>query len=218
MSTIVTRWWWIRHAPVINPGGRIYGQGDVPADCSNRPAFAALAQLLPRDAVWLTTPLRRTRETFDAVMAERAPDARPGEPVAEPAFLEQHLGQWQGLTHDEVAAQLPEGGQRFWVAPASARPPGGESFGEVYQRVAEGVERLGRQHAGADVVVFAHGGPIRAAVGLALGLEPEPALRVFIANLSVTRLDQIVVPETPAQWRVSAVNAPPVPGAATGWP
>ena len=62
-----------------------------------------------------------------------------------------------------------------------------------------------------EVVAFAHGGPIRAAVGLALGLTPEVALRVFIANLSVTRLDHISFPGTPAAWRVSAVNAPPVP-------
>jgi len=32
MSAAVTRWWWIRHAPVRD-GGRIYGQSDLPCDC-----------------------------------------------------------------------------------------------------------------------------------------------------------------------------------------
>ncbi len=32
--TVTTRWWWIRHAPV-DAGGRIYGQCDLPADCSD---------------------------------------------------------------------------------------------------------------------------------------------------------------------------------------
>src|SRR5262245_23420968 len=42
----VTRWWWIRHAPVPD-GGRIYGQSDLPCDCSDSETFAALAAEVP---------------------------------------------------------------------------------------------------------------------------------------------------------------------------
>src|SRR4029077_4824748 len=52
-----TRWWWIRHAPVIVDEGRIYGQIDLPCDCSDARVFASLARLLPRKAVWLTSHL-----------------------------------------------------------------------------------------------------------------------------------------------------------------
>ena len=31
----VTRWWWVRHAPVPNPEGRCYGQFDKDCDVSN---------------------------------------------------------------------------------------------------------------------------------------------------------------------------------------
>ena len=38
-----TRWWWIRHAPVPD-GGRIYGQGDLDCDCSDKLIFDVLAR------------------------------------------------------------------------------------------------------------------------------------------------------------------------------
>ena len=50
-----TRWWWIRHAPVRVDEGRIYGQRDLPCDCSDAPVFSGLAALLPQDAIWVTS-------------------------------------------------------------------------------------------------------------------------------------------------------------------
>ena len=59
----ITRWWWVRHAPVTVLGGRIYGQDDPPADCDDATLFATLAQLLPAEAVWVTSQLQRTHQT-----------------------------------------------------------------------------------------------------------------------------------------------------------
>src|SRR6202007_1039056 len=47
----VTRWWWVRHAPVRNDGGNIYGQTDIACDTSDREGFEAVAQIPPRAAV-----------------------------------------------------------------------------------------------------------------------------------------------------------------------
>ena len=49
MSHVVTRWWLIRHAPVIGAAGRIYGQDDLDCDCSNGDVFADVAAQLPAD-------------------------------------------------------------------------------------------------------------------------------------------------------------------------
>ena len=35
----VTRWWWVRHAPVPNPERRCYGQSDKDCDVSNEELF-----------------------------------------------------------------------------------------------------------------------------------------------------------------------------------
>ena len=113
---IPTRWWWIRHAPVTSHGGRVYGQNDLPADCADEALFRGLAAQLPGDALWLVTPLRRTRQTAEALFAAGAP--QPAELREEPDFLEQHFGSWQGLTYDELAALRDGAAHRFWHAPA----------------------------------------------------------------------------------------------------
>ena len=68
----ITRWWWIRHAPVTSANGRIYGQMDMDCDTSDTPVYDGLAGLLPRDAVWVTSHLRRTTRTAEAILARRA--------------------------------------------------------------------------------------------------------------------------------------------------
>ena len=54
METIVTRWWWIRHAPVFNPSNIVYGQMDLDADVSDSKSFKRLAEILPSEAVLVT--------------------------------------------------------------------------------------------------------------------------------------------------------------------
>ena len=198
---IATRWWWIRHAPVVGHGGKIYGQDDHDSDCADTALFRSLAARLPAQALWITTPLVRTRQTADALLAAGA--AKPAGEHREPAFLEQHFGEWQGLTHDELQARRDGAWSRFWHAPASEVPPGGESFADVVARVATAIRRIGSREAGRDIVVVAHGGSIRAALAHALAVDAERALGFAIDNCSLTRLDHF--PSDDA-WRVGAVN------------
>ncbi len=72
-----TRWWWVRHAPVVENGGRIYGQDDFNCDCSDAATFQALARLLPADPVWVTSHLRRTQQTARAIRQHRPGEAQP---------------------------------------------------------------------------------------------------------------------------------------------
>lgn len=210
MSFTTTRWWLVRHAPVINPEGRIYGQGDIDVDLGNRAAFLALATVLPRRAVWLTTPLARTGRTAQAIREAWHPDETPPDPpVPVGDLVEQHFGAWQGLTHDELNARQPRAAQRFWIAPATERPPGGESFADMAARVGAALLRLSAEHAGRDVVCVTHGGPVRAALRLALGVDVEAALRFRIDTLSLTRIDAIAEGGAPPVWRVDGVNLPP---------
>ncbi|MBX6323780.1 MAG: histidine phosphatase family protein [Rhodospirillaceae bacterium] len=210
MDAVTTRWWWIRHAPVTGHGGRIYGQSDVDADCGDAASFAALAALLPADAVWLASHLRRTHQTATAILAAGG-GAAPALGI-EPDLAEQNFGAWQGLTHAELAARADAAAHRFWLAPAHVAPPGGESFEQVLARVGAAVTRLTRRHAGRDIVVVAHGGTIRAALALALGLDAERALAFSLDNCSLTRLDHIGPADGsgPGQWRIVAVNRHPL--------
>ena len=53
------------------------------------------------------------------------------------------------------------------------------------------------------------GGTIRAALALALDLDPEAALAFTIENCSITRIDRIDGPGMGHGWRVARVNQPP---------
>lgn len=206
----MTRFWWVRHA-VVPSGGKLYGQSDPSADCSDTASFAGLAALLPEDAAWVATPLQRTQQTAQAIWAQR-PGAAPGFDRIEPALMEQHFGEWQGRSHADIHALFPEAERRFWIAPARHAPPGGESFADLHARTAPAIHRLAADYAGRDVVVVAHGGTIRAALGTALGLEVEAMLAFAVFNLSVARIDHFPPEEAGAEtesWRVTTVNMPP---------
>ena len=216
------RWWWVRHAPVVDHGGKLYGQRDVPCDVSDALAFASLARALPEGAVWVTSHLSRARDTAAAIVSAGRAAPAPGcavpapgcavpESIIEPDFAEQNFGDWAGLDWEEIAARDPALHARFWDDPVGLAPPGGESFAAVIARVGATVARLSGAHQG-DIVAVAHGGPIRAAIALALALDPARAMAVRIDNLSLTRLDLVAggtLRGHGGAWRVVGVNRPP---------
>ena len=59
-----TRWYFIRHAPVDNPEGRIYGASNPPANVSDLRSFEILAQRLPVNAVSFISNLLLTLQTL----------------------------------------------------------------------------------------------------------------------------------------------------------
>lgn len=213
-DSTTTRWWWVRHAPVVGHGGRIYGQDDHDCDCTDSETFRRLAAILPRDAVWVTSHLKRTQRTADSILAHLFDGDAPA-PLVEAALAEQHFGAWQGMSAEDLTRRRDGAWHRFWLAPAHEAPPGGESFVDLTARVVEAIERLSQHHAGCNIVVVSHGGTIRSALALALGLEPERALSVAVENCSLTCLDHIYgaagshAPEPHGVWRVRLVNAAP---------
>jgi len=207
-----TRWWWVRHAPVVCNDGKVYGQVDHPCDCGDRATFQGLAGLIPPGAVWIASTLQRTRQTAEAILAESG--ERPRLQI-EPELMEQHFGERQGRLYRDVRSPAIGDWHRFWSSPLQGRVPGGESFADLCQRVARCVRRLSQQHANRDIVAVAHGGSIRAALVLALGLAPEAAVRLVIDNCSLTRIDLVPgplgshAPDEREAWQVRFVNQAP---------
>ncbi len=200
----MTRFWMIRHALVEeNARARLYGIMDVEL-CphtlvSQKPNYKVLADMLPRPADWIVTPLSRTVRTAQAIFDAGYGDAP--KPTVEPGLIEQNLGDWQGLPHAELPARLTVPAHPFWPVSGNERPPGGESMADVIRRVGITMDRLAQDHADCDVVIVSHGGTIRAAVAHALGIAADNALHLSVQNISLTRLDHL-----PEGWRVISVN------------
>ncbi len=192
---------------LVEPSARttMYGTMDVGlceiALRQEAASYRWLAARLPQPARWLVTPLSRTRATAAAVCAAGYPET-PLE--VESDFIEQRLGEWQGLPHDVFFERLRHPPLPFWSIHAEERPPGGESFADVIARVGPALERLVEENQGGDLVIVAHGGSIRAAVAHAMGASPQAVLAFSIKNLSLTRLEKVGT-----DWRVAAVNEEP---------
>jgi alpha-ribazole phosphatase len=203
---VVTRWWWVRHAPVREDGGRIYGQSDLGCDCSDKAVFQGLARTLPQDAVWFSSTLKRTQQTAAAVWDAGFP--KPAAMAHEADFAEQNLGDWQGRDRAAFYASRPVQLGSYWFGPAEEKTPNGESFLDLYARVGNRIKQINEANIGRDIVAVTHGGTIKAAIALALGLGPQGGLSFAIENCSLTRLDFLTL-NGDSGWRVHMVNHQP---------
>jgi broad specificity phosphatase PhoE len=204
MATI-TRWVHVRHAPVPD-GGNIYGQRDLDCDHSNAEVFAALAAVLPHDAVWVTSDLKRAKQTAAAAIAASGGALYTGDIPAYAALNEQHLGDWQGRNRNGFRADRKYTAQDLWLTRGPERAPNGESFLDLVARVHHQIDDLTVRHAGRTIVAVTHGGTIRAALAYALGSSPAMAHTFVIDNCSISILEHISLPDRPDVWRIETVN------------
>lgn len=210
-AAVLTRWWWVRHAPVPD-NGNIYGQMDLDCDCSDTATFKWLATVLPEGALWVTSGLKRAMQTADATIAANPVRMRPNERTELSAFNEQHLGQWQGQNRAKVYAGRKLTPGFGWIAGVDERPPGGESFVDLFERTTPEIERLTSIRQGRDIIAVTHGGTIRAAIAHALGTPPETAFAFTIDNQSLSRIECLTpvgADAGPPLWRVVSVNQLP---------
>lgn len=178
----------VRHGVTPHTTGRRFSGGlggDNPAlSEEGREQAAEVAAWLVElkesiDAV-VASPVRRTRETADAIAA--ALDL----PVEEEAgFAEMEFGEWDGLTFTEVAERDKER-MEAWFADMAVAPPGGESFVEVRERVLAGLSRLLDAHAGRTVVVVSHVTPIKTLVAHAMEAPLDALFRMELAPAAVS--------------------------------
>lgn len=199
-----TRFWWIRHARVPEVAHRMYGSLDVDCDTSDTALFSGVAAKLPDDALWVTSPLKRTHQTAQALIDN---GANAGQRVQDADIVEQDFGDFNGMTHEELFALRDDAYLGFWPLPPEHQAPNGESFSMLRHRVESFVDRMSNAHRGSDVVCVAHRGTILAALQIALDLPLRNSVSFDIGNVSLTRLTfHADIPEGGPQWRVGDVS------------
>ncbi|OMB99961.1 histidine phosphatase [Mycobacterium sp. NS-7484] len=167
----------LRHGQTeYNAGSRMQGQLDTDLSELGRDQAAAAADVLAKRQPLLivSSDLRRALDTA-VTLGDRA-----GIPVqVDKRLRETHLGDWQGLTHQEVDAAAP-GARLAWRDDARWAPHGGESRVDVAERsipvVAElvaGQPEWGLEGSDRPVVLVAHGGLIAALTAGLLGLPVD---------------------------------------------
>jgi probable phosphoglycerate mutase len=137
---------------------RYSGRGDPELTPLGHAQAAGAAERLARGpaiAAVLASPLRRARQTAEAVAAGT------GAPlVVREGLVETDFGAWEGLTFPEARARDPQR-HAEWLGSEEVAPPGGESFAAVGRRVAVERGELLAAYPGATIVLVTHVTPIK---------------------------------------------------------
>jgi broad specificity phosphatase PhoE len=166
----------VRHGETDwNRERRFQGHADTPLNDVGRRQAVELAKTLrdERLTAVYTSPLRRASETARIVASALGLDAWELD-----ALREIDVGDWQGLTVDEIKTRFPERADVAWRSGWQ----NGETHEELAARVVPSLLGLERLHPDERVLGVTHAGPIRAALMAGSGLSPEQ-LRAQIGPL-----------------------------------
>ena len=151
-----TRIYLVRHGQVVGHEEKRYnGQGDVPLTAQGEAQFGMLQLRLsgkPIAAVY-SSDLSRCLEGARVL-------AKPFElePMSLAALRELHIGDWEGMTWQELQDRYPNEWQARLDDVVNYRVPGGENLLDLAGRVLPVIGEIAARHQGEDVVVVAHGG------------------------------------------------------------
>jgi probable phosphoglycerate mutase len=173
----------LRHGQTEHtPERRYSGRNDLPLSRTGKAEAEAAAVRVGQLGVEVvvSSPIRRTRETAEAVAAAI------GVPVElDDDLVELDFGGLEGLTLDEALAAHPLAVRRF-TSDVTVRAPGGESIADVSARVARARRRILDRHAGRTVLVVTHVTPIKLLLAAGLDVGDDVVHRVFLEAASLS--------------------------------
>ena len=166
----------LRHGrTAANARGLLQGRVDLDLDeLGRRQAAAAAAWIGDVDQV-ISSPLRRARQTADAL----------GQPVEiDERFIELDYGEWEERPVRDVPADV----WAEWRSDLDFRPPGGETLNELGARVRDALEDVAASAGDRTVVVVSHVSPIKAGVAWALGVDDTTTWRTTLGQAAICRI------------------------------
>ena len=135
--------------------GRWQGQADPPltalGEQQARIAGRLLASECPPFEAVVTSDLHRARVTGETIAGIIGCQERR----LDPRWRENHAGEWQGLTPDEIRKQWPG------YLESNQRPPGFETAESTLSRTLAAMVDLAGEFSGRCVLVISHGGVLR---------------------------------------------------------
>ena len=173
----------IRHGQTSwNAEGRAQGHTDIPLDEEGRRQAAALARMFEGTSLGevRTSDLLRSKETAEGVAA--ASGARL---VEDSRLRERGFGEWEGMHFTHFHANTPHLGDESFF---SFRPPGGESFQDVWNRLDGVIADLDSMTQ--DCAVVSHGGTTAILLARLLHGSHITARSFRFGNTSIVELER----------------------------
>ncbi len=182
-----TRLLLLRHGQTqLSVQRRYSGHGDpelTPLGLAQAAGAAARIGRLDGVAAVLTSPLRRARQTAEAVAAATGTPLHVRERLVETDF-----GAWEGLTFVEARDRDPEL-HAEWLGSEEAAPPDGESFAAVGRRVEAELADLLQEYPGVTLVLVSHVTPIKMLLRDALQGGPGVLYRLHLDLAALSIVD-----------------------------
>ena len=178
----------VRHGQSTwNQEHRIQGQLDPPLSEHGRQQAALLGARLVgrRFAGFYASDLRRAFETAEIIGA-----AIQVSPTPLPSLREIFLGEWEGLTTEEIAQRYTEAWAAWVKEPHWDLVPGGEGEAAFEDRVAAAIQDLTGLHPHGDVLVVTHGGVIQVALHRIIGQASRGLFPFKIQNASISLVER----------------------------
>lgn len=123
-----------------------------------------LTELGRKQAMWLGEALERT--PIDVIYSSFSPRARMTaeyirgtreiDILESNRLMEINMGEWEGLTQDDVMNNDPEQHRHFWHDPEMFRVAGAESFRDVLTRAVDCLHRILAEHQGRSILLVTH--------------------------------------------------------------
>jgi broad specificity phosphatase PhoE len=178
----------VRHGESTwNREHRIQGQLDPPLSDEGRRQASTLGRRLAGRplAGFYSSDLTRAMETASLIGA--ASGLAPT-PVAD--LREIYLGEWEGLTTEDLAKRYPEAWAGWTVEPSWDLVPGGEGAAAFEARVEAVLDDIFKRHPEGDVLVVTHGGVIQIALHRIVGRSSRGLFAFRIQNASISVLEK----------------------------
>jgi alpha-ribazole phosphatase len=162
-----TRIYLIRHGEVEGAASPRYnGQGDVALSQHGREQYQTMAQRLAGEKITACYASDLTRCAWGAgIIAPRF----GVEPHLTSALRELNIGDWEGMTWQELMTRYPAEWQARLDDIVNFRVPNGENLLDVQARVMPKIRRIVAAHPGEELLVVGHGGVNRVILLDALG-------------------------------------------------
>lgn len=176
----------VRHGQTAwNELGRAQGHTDIPLDAiglSQAEAVGESFREIPLDRIF-ASDLARARQTAEAISRVTQVPLEIRRDIRERSF-----GDWEGSDFSQVAAKSIEHSLIHGTDALNVRPPNGESFADVWDRVNPLVDELA--DAEGRIAVVSHGGTCRVLLAHLTRGTLESSRSFTFGNTSVTELER----------------------------
>jgi len=191
----------IRHGEAENAKGRAIGHTDLPLSETGKIQAGMLAENLGETTfkTFLASPLTRTMQTASFITA-----ANGMTPAPCPEFKEINLGQWDGLSYEKIKADFPDEYRKRGLDIAGYRPPEGENFLDLKNRVAPALKAITEEQS--PTIIITHAGVIRVIMHLILDFPMENIFRIKPGHCYAS-----LIQKSPRGYSLKGYNIPPGP-------